>query len=57
MMVHVDLRLTHIELAKRLCQRLTVDMNHHTHPLRGHRGVDSQISVAMRPHVASRRDE
>ena len=31
MMAHVDLRFTHIELVKRLYQRLTVDMNHHTH--------------------------
>ena len=34
MIVHVDLRLTHIELAKPSSQRLTVDMNHHAHPPR-----------------------
>jgi hypothetical protein len=33
MIVHAALLLTHIELAKPTCQRLTVDMNYHVHPL------------------------
>ena len=38
MMVHVSLRRTHHELAKRQCQRLRIDMNHHVHPSEAHRG-------------------
>ena len=38
-MVHVSLRRTHHELAKRQCQRLRIDMNHHAHPSEGQRGV------------------
>ena len=39
MIVHVSLRRTHIELAKRDRQRLRVDMNHHTRPPEGRCGI------------------
>ncbi len=39
MIVHASLRLTHIELAKLVYQRLKVDMNHHAHPPKPQRRV------------------
>ncbi len=62
MMVHVSLRRTHHELAKRQCQRLRIDMNHHAHPSAGHRSVSHSgdmnvlvVSMPARPSQAVRR--
>jgi len=46
MIVHVSLRRTHIELAKRKYQRLRVDMNHHARP----RKVNAASGTAVTLH-------
>jgi len=57
MIVHVSLRRTHIELAKRKYQRLRVDMNHHARPrkVNAHRARRSRYTTKIsarrpRPH-------